>query len=189
MSAYHVVPSGDPLSPGGARAGMSSLLNASAVRADGPRRVISFLVRAPCEEQRGATAFRARSSPARARQMSAASGAGSRATAFLSNVAAEAKFRWDKPSRLIRMERGTCCYRFTLLFLSVLIVRARARRGRGPLRDAAMLRASAVRHRKRPCFSRPSTRQVFSGYFQFDLPAIAVCQVIENLSIAKDAMW
>ena len=41
----------------------------------------------------------------------------------MSNVAAEAKFRWDKPSRLIRMERGTCCYRFTLLFLSVLIVR------------------------------------------------------------------
>ena len=44
------------------------------------------------------------------------------------------KCRWDKPSRLIRMDRRTACFRFTLLFLSVLIV--------------------------------------FSGYFQFDLPAI-----------------
>ena len=44
------------------------------------------------------------------------------------------KCRWDKPSRLVRMDRRTMCFRFTLLFLSVLIV--------------------------------------FSGYFQFDLPAI-----------------
>jgi len=44
------------------------------------------------------------------------------------------KFRWDKPSRLIRCHRGGACFRFSLLFLSVLIV--------------------------------------FSGYFQFDLPAI-----------------
>ena len=32
------------------------------------------------------------------------------------------KFRWDKPSRLVRMRHGTTCYRFTLLFLSVIIV-------------------------------------------------------------------
>jgi hypothetical protein len=52
----------------------------------------------------------------------------------MSNVAAEAKFRWDKPSRLIRMERGTCCYRFTLLFLSVLIVRGGRGRAADPTR-------------------------------------------------------
>lgn len=55
------------------------------------------------------------------------------------------KFRWDKPSRLVRMERGTKCYRFTLLFLSVIIV--------------------------------------FSGYFQFDLPAITVNQILPRLNI------
>ena len=32
------------------------------------------------------------------------------------------KFRWDKPSRIFRLQRGTRCFRFTLLFLSVLIV-------------------------------------------------------------------
>ena len=55
------------------------------------------------------------------------------------------KLRWDKPSRLVRMQRGTKCYRFTLLFLSVLIV--------------------------------------FSGYFQFDLPAITVNQILGKLNI------
>ena len=55
------------------------------------------------------------------------------------------KFRCDKPSRLVRMERGTKLYRFTLLFLSVIIV--------------------------------------FSGYFQFDLPAITVDQILPRLHI------
>ena len=55
------------------------------------------------------------------------------------------KFRWDKPSRLIRMQHGTTCYRFTLLFLSVIIV--------------------------------------FSGYFQFDLPAITVNYLLPKLNI------
>jgi MFS family permease len=55
------------------------------------------------------------------------------------------KFRWDKPSRLFRLQRGTRCFRFTLLFLSVLIV--------------------------------------FSGYFQFDLPAITVDYILPRLNI------
>lgn len=55
------------------------------------------------------------------------------------------KFRWDKPSRLVRMQHGTKCYRFTLLALSVVIV--------------------------------------FSGYFQFDLPAITVNYLLPKLSI------
>jgi hypothetical protein len=58
------------------------------------------------------------------------------------------KFRWDKPSRLIRLERGGKCFRFTLLFLSVLIV--------------------------------------FSGYFQFDLPAITVNQLLPKLNIGME---
>ena len=57
------------------------------------------------------------------------------------------KCRWDKPSRLVRMDRRTMCFRFTLLFLSVLIV--------------------------------------FSGYFQFDLPAIiAQPYLYDKFSIA-----
>jgi MFS family permease len=55
------------------------------------------------------------------------------------------KFRWDKPSRIFRLQRGTKFFRFTLLFLSVLIV--------------------------------------FSGYFQFDLPAITVNSLLERLKI------
>ena len=106
----------------------------------------------------------------------------------MSNVAAEAKFRWDKPSRLIRMERGTCCYRFTLLFLSVLIVRGGRERVVDP--NAFGLRAAtALRLPSCHFISSVSVSQVFSGYFQFDLPAIAVCQVINKLAIAKDAMW
>ena len=58
------------------------------------------------------------------------------------------KLRWDKPSRLIRLERGGGCFRFTLLFLSVLIV--------------------------------------FSGYFQFDLPAITVNQLLPKLGIGME---
>lgn len=114
--------------------------------------------------------------------------AGSRATAFLSTVATEAKFRWDKPSRLIRMERGTCCYRFTLLFLSVLIVRARI------LAFFSFSGANTChRLRSHLCAQAPppsqSFTQVFSGYFQFDLPAIAVCQVLDKLHIDKSEMW
>lgn len=55
------------------------------------------------------------------------------------------KFRCDKPSRLVRIERDTKFYRFVLLFLSVIIV--------------------------------------FSGYFQFDLPAITVNQILPRLNI------
>jgi MFS family permease len=58
------------------------------------------------------------------------------------------KFRWDKPSRIFRLQRGTKCFRFTLLFLSMLIV--------------------------------------YSGYFQFDLPAITVDFLLERLKMTME---
>jgi hypothetical protein len=61
--------------------------------------------------------------------------------------------------------------------------RARGRPYACGLRAAAALRLPACHFISHFC------SQVFSGYFQFDLPAIAVCQVINKLAIAKDAMW
>lgn len=58
------------------------------------------------------------------------------------------KCRWDKPSRLLRLHKGGACFRFTLLFLSVLIV--------------------------------------FSGYFQFDLPAITAETMYKKFDIGPD---
>ena len=115
------------------------------------------------------------------------------------------KFRRDKLSRLFRLQRGTRCFRFTLLFLSVLIVFSGAclvvavSRAAGCVETGSRAQCAAQprRMRGRMCVATEATQPTraryhttapardthVAGYLQFDLPAITVNQILPKLHI------